>query len=206
MNKKTNVLGIVSGLMLVLAVGFTSCTKEGAAGPKGDTGATGAQGNPGAQGPQGTSGTSANVYYSAWTNVTFKPDSMWNTSRNKYDTIGYKASIAAPKLVDSILQKGEIKVYATVPDLVHTTNGTAVTVPLPFFDYNYMLIGQGVSITPGFKLNQISLYADFNATTWTNPVVFQYRYILIPGLTTGRVQGVNWDNYEEVKKYLGLKD
>jgi hypothetical protein len=33
----------------------------------------------------------------------------------------------------------------------------------------------------------------------------QYRYVLIPGGASVR-RNVNWNNYEEVKAYLGLKD
>ena len=194
-NKKRNVLGIISGLMLVLVVGLTSCSKEGPAGAKGDTGAAGANGAPGAQGPAGPTGApgaSANVYYSAWTDVTYTGLDLSNPADGTIDV--FRATIAAPKLVDSILQRGEIKVYLNL-----NTAAAPKIMPLPYADL----------IMPTFSLNTITLDAYINGastTTVSGSKVQQYRYILIPGMITGRAKNVNWDNYEEVKAYLGLKD
>src|ERR1700690_1690260 len=83
-------------LLLSVTVIIASCSK----GPAGPAGAAGAQGPAGPTGSTGTTGT-ANVIYSPWLNVTFQPGPDTNMV----------AFIPAPKLVDSILNKGEIKVY-----------------------------------------------------------------------------------------------
>jgi hypothetical protein len=193
MNKKKSIIGICSGLMLILALGITSCTKEGPAGAKGDTGAAGTPGATGPQGPAGnpgTPGTPASVYYSPWTDVTYTAVDQNSDGTTDY----YRGTINAPKLVDSILQRGEIKVYLNL-----NTAAAPQIMPLPYADY----------IMPFFSLNTITLQAfipNTSTTTVNGSKIQQYRYILIPGLVTGRTKGVNWDNYEEVKKYLGLKD
>jgi hypothetical protein len=203
MNKKKSVLGICSGLMLMLVLGITSCTKEGAAGPKGDAGAAGATGATGPQGPAGNPGapgTPANVYYSPWTDVTYAADTIHIGTT--VDTVGYAATINAPKLVDSIINKGTIKVYWNV-----NTAAAPTIVALPYFE-NGMLFGAPLTVNTAFQSSRILLYANYNISTFTssNQKVFQYRYILIPGIVTGRTSTVNWDDYSQVKKYLGLKD
>ena len=192
-NKKTSMLGIFSGLAVVLAIGFASCAKDGEVGPKGDKGDTGAQGAPGAQGPAGATGApgapgTANVIYSAWTDVTYS-----TVDQNQDGTADfYGAQINAPKLVDSILQKGEIKVYfnfgsATQPEIVSLPYATA--------------------IIPVYTLNKIILQAndDYSTVTENGVKYGQYRYVLIPGAVLGR-SSVNWNDYAQVKKYLSLKD
>src|ERR1017187_515047 len=91
---KQKSLPISAILFLIITVIIFSCSK-GPAGPTGPAGATGASG------ATGTTGT-ANVIYSAWLNVTFQQDAN--------DTNLY-AQITAPKLTDSILNLGDIKVY-----------------------------------------------------------------------------------------------
>ncbi len=142
----------------------------------------GTNGKDGAAGATGATGT-ANVIYSAWTSVTFTIAS---------DSSAYLATIAAPKLVDSILQKGEIKVYVNTG-----TTSSPVVYPLPF----------ATSILDYFSAAKISLVGDGNYSTYINSgaTYFQYRYILIPGGTAGR-SAINWNDYQQVKQWLGLKD
>lgn len=183
---------------------FASCKKgdtgpAGAAGPVGPAGATGAAG---AAGPAGT----ANVIYSDWTDLTYTADTVHNPDLS-VDTLGYYSDWAVPKLDNTILNSGEVRVYinANVP-------GTPYVLPLPFTDL-YATFGL-LTINPAFYLNTISLYADQDASTFTVPSgpsaglkAWQYRYILIPGGTTARLsKAVDWNNYAAVKAYLGLKD
>ncbi|MEO6455503.1 MAG: hypothetical protein ABIN97_15595 [Ginsengibacter sp.] len=197
---------------LAIVIIMASCTKEG---PEGATGPAGAAGAAGPQGPAGANGTNgaagvpgapgatgtANVIYSNWLNVGYGPIDA--------DTTFWVAAIDAPRLVDSILSKGEIKVYMnwgsrTNPDVV----------PLPIFDPLYFTTP--LVINPDFFLNEIDLSSNYNIGTGLNTTadtVRQYRYILIPGGTKGGrgVNGtlnstINWNNYKEVQKYLGLKD
>jgi len=192
-------------LLLVLPLFFASCSKQGpagpagAAGPQGPAGTAGVAGAPGTQGAQGNPGT-ANVIYSAWLDVAFKPlDTATNPTTGKLDTLSYIANIPAPQLVDSIMNKGEVKVYLNLGSV-----DTATIVALPFTTL------YGVLISPYFSIGTISLVANADASTVTDAgkKYLQYRYIIIPGGTAAgrRPNGISWNNYAEVKKYLGLKD
>jgi len=202
---KLKIFAIPYCLVIAAIVIFTSCKKgdtgpagaAGAAGPQGPAGPAGAAGAAGAQGAPGT----ANVIYSAWLDVAYG----YNIDGNG-DTLGFAAEIPAPKLVDSILTKGEIKVYmnfstAADPDIV----------PMPIFDPIYF--SPALVINPDYLLNTILLSSNYNVGTGTTGAgvkVRQYRYILIPGGTAGRPAAggktVDWNNYKEVQQYLGLKD
>lgn len=189
-------------VIFAIAILFTSCTKEGPAGatgpagPAGPTGAAGAPGVPGAPGTPGAPGApgTANVVYSAWLNVTFKGA----------DSTGWEAEVPAPQLVDSILNRGEIKVYCNLGS--DSTNAKFV-VPLPMFDL--FLFGRLVTMNPYFSNQAITLISNVNLSSQKirNFNYLQYRYILIPGGKAARLaSGINWDKYDEVKKYLRLND
>ena len=178
---------------------FTQCQKgdTGPAGPAGPAGAAGAAGPAGATGPKGDTGT-ANVIYSPWLDVDYEADTIHNGA--VIDTVGFYATIAAAKLTNAILNSGEIKVYVNLG-----TSTTPVITALPYFDI-YSLI----SIEAYFLLQQIFLYSTVDASTQTPPggqKTLQYRYILIPGsVPSGRIRHVDWNNYNEVKAFLGLTD
>jgi hypothetical protein len=77
--------------------------------------------------------------------------------------------------------------------------------PLPLLDVFFV----GLIINPEFLLQRIDLYSNFNASTQTvgGQKYLQYRYILIPGsVPSGRIKHVDWNNYNEVKAFLGLTD
>lgn len=189
-------------LLIALPLFFASCAKTGPtgpAGPAGPAGPTGAAGAAGAAGAQGNPGT-ANVIYSNWLDVTYKPDTATNSTTGKLDTLGFSAEIPAPQLVDSILNKGTMKVYLNL-----NSSDTSLVVSLPFTTRS------GILINPYFSSGLISLNSNADASTVTEngKKYLQYRYVLIPGGTAaGRKPngGINWNNYAEVKKYLGLKD
>src|SRR6187402_3058973 len=100
--KKINLLRPT--LILAIVITITACSKDGDTGPQGPAGPAGPAGSAGPGGPAGPAGT-ANVVYSTWQDVPFTAqvaapgDTTWT------------ATINAPKLVDSILNRGEIKVY-----------------------------------------------------------------------------------------------
>jgi len=53
------------------------------------------------------------------------------------------------------------------------------------------------------------LYSTEDASTFTSggSKAWQYRYVVIPGGTAARTaKTINWNNYAEVKAYLGLKN
>jgi hypothetical protein len=183
-------------VLLAITIVFAYCTKEGPAGPagpQGAQGATGSTGAAGAQGPQGPAGT-ANVIYSNWIDVTYQGS----------DSTGWSAEIPATQLVDSIIDKGEIKVYWNIGS--DSTNDQFV-VALPIFDAT--LANQIITINNYFSPQTILLLSNLNLSSFTrgNFHHFRYRYILIPGGTAaGRAANIDWKNYEQVKKYLRLKD
>ncbi|HEV7333992.1 MAG TPA: hypothetical protein VGN63_23360 [Flavisolibacter sp.] len=181
---------IPGSLLLVVTLFFASCTKEGPAGPAGPAGPQGAAGPQGSTGPAGSPGT-ANVYYSSWLDVPFTPNT---------DSSAWTGLITATRLVDSIIQRGDVKVYLNV-----NTAASPTIVPLPLDALAF-----GMIVTPLYQVGRITLVASDDAGTFTdtnNQKAWQYRYILIPGGTsTGRIASIDWNNYKEVKSYLGLKD
>lgn len=188
----------IAALLLAFVISFSSCSKEGPVGPEGPAGPTGATGGTGAQGPAGT----ANVIYSDWEDVVFDP--IKDTADNgTVDTIAWVSEIPAPRLDETILSTGEIKVYVNV-----STADDPVVYPLPLFDY-YALSGV-FNINLYYYLNTISLYSTEDASTFTynGGTYFQFRYVLIPGGVSARKANasVNWNDYNAVKKYLNLKD
>ncbi|MBS1566832.1 MAG: hypothetical protein JST39_20775 [Bacteroidetes bacterium] len=161
-------------LSLVTVSLFSSCKK-------GDDGATGPAGPPG----------SANVMYSPLVYATNFHDS---TIDNSAVHIAY---VDAPKLADSIVQKGAVLMYFTYGGGMF---------PLPHTTY----AGGKASI-----INFIPKPGRFIIYRWTmdnsNSVnlstVLQYRYILIPGgIPTGRMATVDYKSmsYEEVCNYLHI--
>lgn len=189
---------ISCSFLTLIAVALLSVgCKKGDTGPAGPAGPAGPTGATGAQGPKGDTGT-ANVIYSNWLDVTFDADTVHNGSI--VDTVSWSTAIAAAKLTNSILSNGEIKVYV---NLGSTTNPAVAPLPLDASAF-------GAIITPLFQVGSIVLISSDDVSTQLttgNDKTLQYRYILIPGGTpSGRKATINWNNYNEVKAYLGLKD
>lgn len=191
--KRTNKWSLHHLFYYMLAVALTiSACKKGDTGPQGEKGDKGDKGETGQTGQQGSKGDpgTANVLYSDWLDLTFALDQTSNV---------FFAQITEPRITDEFLSTGEIKVYINLG----TADNKVVSV-LPFI--------QGeVQIAPIFALNTIELDANVNASTVTNATTgkksLQYRYILIPGGASLRMdKQINWNNYEEVKAHLGLKD
>ena len=185
-------------LVIAVIILLASC-KKGDTGPAGAAGPTGPAGAPGPTGPAGPAGA-ANVFYSAWLNVAYNADTAANG-----DTLRFVANIPATKLVDSILSKGEIKVYFN-----YRTPSDPDVIPLPYFDPIYF--DPAVVLNPDFLPGLIILSSNYNMGTFdeNNEKRFQYRYILIPGGTAAKPapgeKAIDWNNYKEVQAYLGLKD
>ena len=183
-------------LFLAITVIIAGCSKDGDTGPAGATGPAGPAGAAGATGAAGPAGT-ANVIYSAWLTVPFKPDTF--RTAGVLDTAGFYADIAASKLDLAMLDKGEMKVYVNLG-----TAANPAVYPLPFLG--------GLYIEPIFQLNTVTVYASGSKSPDAKAVLGQipFRYVLIPGGTAGRSAAggktVDWNNYKEVQAYLGLKD
>lgn len=177
--------GKLSLVVLCVSLLLNSCSK----GSDGAAGATGPAGPAGPAGPTGATG-SANVIYSAWLDVTY--------TLNTTDSF-YYATITAPRLVDSILQKGTVMTYVNAGSTASPT-----VLPLPYTDLVSFLF-----IDVAYTLGKINLSSDGNisTTTTSGTKIQQYRYIIIPGgVASGRAATVDWKNYAAVKEYLGLKD
>lgn len=192
---------------LAITVIVAGCGKDGDTGPAGPAGPAGPQGTPGANGAAGTAGAngaqgapgSANVIYSPWIDVTFDPN---------VDSSVWIADINAPKLVDSILNKGEIRVYWNVG----SDSATAQFItPLPITDF-FLSSTTIVTVSTFYSPQSILLVSNLDLGSFVDNGnnYSQFRYILIPGGTAGRSAAggkkINWNNYNEVKAYLGLKD
>lgn len=182
-----------AALIVSAALLFTAC-KKGDMGPQGEDGPAGPAGPAGSKGDKGDAGT-ANVIYSGWLDVAYTP------VVSAGDTVAWEATIPATKLDNAILTSGVIKVYVNAG-----TPTQPAVFPLPVTDL-FALTGL-LNLNLYFTLGKIELYSTDNASTYTNTAgvkQWQYRYILAPGGTAAR-SAINWNNYDQVKAYLELKD
>jgi len=178
-------LVLLSGLFFVMFM--ISCGKDGAAGPQGPVGPAG---------PKGDS-ASGTVIYSEWLDVLFKPDTV-HLAGGRIDTIGYFADIDVPKLTPALVNTADVKMYINSKDA-----SDPVIYPLP---YN---ASSGLYIQFSAYAQRISLYSngDLSSFTANGKKYRQFRYMIVPGNTQGRLAAsVNWSDYAAVKVYLGLKD
>ena len=192
---KKNLVTFQGILLVACMLMFASCSKTGPTGATGPAGAAGPAGSQGSTGATGTAGT-ANVIYSAWLNVTYVGS----------DSAGWSAQISAPKLTDSILNTGTMKVYLNYGS---DSANSALVLALPL-DGNLGLIAE-----PYFETQLITIIAGSDLSSFTNNGnhYYQYRYVLIPGGTTALPTSVNggktsidWNDYNQVKRFLGLKN
>ena len=165
-----HVFSVLSVTCVALFTIFLSTTnvscKKGDTGPKGDTG-------------------NANVIYSAWLSVTYA-----RQVPTPGDTF-FLANITVPKLTDSILSKGDVRVF------INTGTAAAPEIlPLPF----------GTVILPFASKGKIELDAAFDYSTYTTggQTYQQYRYVLIQGSTPAR-RAVPQD-YNTLKQEYNIPD
>lgn len=167
-------------VLFAVAFLFAACSKEGPQGPKGDKGATGPRGATGAKGdrgPKGATGT-ANIIYSSWLSVDLKSGIYAGL---------YYAKISAPKITQSILDKGVMKVYVSSGNEVYE-------IPNSFFDGLY----------PVFSVGYLELFSPADWDTFSG---YKFRYVLIPGGTTARKNmPVDYNDYHAVCKYYGIPE
>jgi hypothetical protein len=156
----------VAFFTLFLSTTNVSC-KKGDTGPKGDTG-------------------NANVIYSGWLDVTYSP-----VTNAAGDTIRYfEATMNAPKLTDSILNKGDVRVFLNLG-----TAGTPEIVSIPYADVIYSYARKGA----------IDLQAFVNGAgtvTSGGQKYQQYRYVLIQGAVPARVA----TDYKSLKEAYKIPD
>ncbi|MGZ3924359.1 MAG: collagen-like triple helix repeat-containing protein [Flavisolibacter sp.] len=189
MRKTLQLLPFALAMAVVTLV--ISCSKTGPAGATGPAGPAGPQGPSGAAGPAGVPGApgTANVMYSDWIASTWKPDTTMTGT--VIDTVGWFFDITAAKLDTAILNRGEVKTYLNIS----TNAATPVIFPLPYTD------GQLI-INPIYAPQIIELISNLRLNDG-----LKVRYVLIPGGTHARTGNtINWNDYNQVKTYLGLKD
>jgi hypothetical protein len=162
-----SVLSVTSVAFFTLFLSTTNVScKKGDTGPKGDTG-------------------NANVIYSGWLDVAYTP--VKNTAG---DTLYMESSIPAPKLTDSILSKGDVKVFLNL--------GTAAApeiVSIPYAEVIYS----------SYKRGAIDLiaYTTFAGTVTQGGQKYQqYRYVLIQGSVPARMA----TDYNSLKEAYKIPD
>lgn len=192
MKKRSLVFRLAVVLPLFFFVFLISCGKDGATGPSGP------EGPAGPAGPGGENG-SGSVIYSEWLDLAYNADTI-HTAGGGIDTIGYYATIDAPKLSLEMLNTADVKVYINVND---TTDPTIYSLP-------YYSPFSGISIMATAYTQKIDLYsnADVGTVLGNDGRKYQqYRYMIVPGNVPATSNAsVNWSDYKAVKSYLGLKD
>lgn len=167
---------------------------QGAAGAAGAVGATGPAGPAGKDGKDGTSGAS-NITTSPWIGIT---TADWNTFTE--DSTYINVYIPDKVITETVLEKGLVYAY------IRFGTGTGYAEPMPYgFD------GGKISFAPIFDATEggfmeIYLSSFRNKPTGPNIAV---RYVIVPEATVsnpGRQKAINWNDYNEVKRELNLKD
>lgn len=179
-------IGLISGLLFMLA-----CTGEkGAIGPQGAAGANGATGN---KGDAGAKGEFTKVLTGA---ITIKGAS-WVAQTIDVADDGFYVIIPEKQITKAILEKGTVMVYYTF---------SGVTTPMPylfgagkFLHLAYLENGEGrirIDLIPANYLSKLlKPTADYS-----------FRWVIATGSTAGRMSNINWNDYNDVKTKLGLKD
>jgi hypothetical protein len=173
--------------MLSVAVGITSCGKDGDTGPAGATGANGGKGDKGDKGDEG----SANVIYSDWEDATYTADTSAGV---------YFYDIAADKVTAEVLNTGFVKVYINFG-----TPASPAVASVPYAEES------GVYIKDYLLEGTIELVSNANASTVPDANGAkrrQVRYVIIPGGTAARTAkaAIDWNDYAKVKAYMGWKN
>ncbi len=187
--KKKNVYLTGFGLLSMLLIGLNACKgPQGDVGPQGTTGASGAQG---AVGPQGAQGT-ANLIVSSWTTVAAAD---WKSDNNP---LYFYYGVDDKNITQAILDKGVIMVYYRNPAQ------KTVVLSLPS-------VTDKVSIGYFFRVDQGKGSINFDLSYFQPrnvPINFdlEFRWIIIPANSGGRVRAIDWADYDDVKSELNLRD
>lgn len=186
--------------VLTAGVLFGACEgKEGPQGPAGAKGDTGATGPAGAIGATGT----ANVIFSEWIPMPATAAASLPSRKN--------FSFSAPKITQEVLDKALVYGYVK-----YSPTGV---VPLPYAGryttsngeilgsfLNTILLGLG-----GISFNQDwltpgTIPRDFADAKTVIGGFTHLRYVIVPGGVQARIAGLDYSDYEAVKKHYGLKD
>lgn len=189
-------------VLATLSIAFF-CSCEGPEGIQGPVGATGASGTQGPVGPAGK----ITFYSTGW----FKSDNNFWIKNYVPTELTSSVQISFPafdNVTQADLNGGIVLVYDTYEENKSVINSLA-------YDYtfgdNHVWFSYGLNKeTKGVTLNLYATFAKnvdakkfFTETTGGN---VWYRAIIIPASAGGRLKGLNLEDYNAVKTYLGLKD
>lgn len=183
------------GIMMI-ALAFSSCSKDGEMGPQGPQGSQGSQGlqgEQGVEGPQGDLGT-ANVIYSDWITV---QESDW--SPNTGTVTRKTATLTAPEITQEHIDAGAVLVY--VQKVFDASPNRIVLLPMDDNTFEFVLEGIDVGEII-IKARRIDL-----GTFSNNFVPLPFRYVIIPGgLPAKDKSHPNFKKmtYYEVMDYFGI--
>lgn len=169
------------GLFLVITLSFLACR-----GADGTDGKDGLNGTNGSTGPMGN----ANVIVSDWKSAKNIRDSVFDASNVSVGTV------LAPELTAERMQKSAVLVYLDYGGGPY---------PLPF---TTAPLGVTSTINYTFKTKVVKPYrfTHDNSNSVKLSSSIKYRYIIIPEGINRNATPINYDNYEEVKRYYNIKD
>ena len=165
-----------TAMVLAIALFAISCSKEGATGATGANGTSGIDGNANVLGSLPFSTASTN-----W--ASSSGGAIWT------------ANVGATAITQSIVDRGIVSVFRK-----YTSNGAAEWSPLPDTNIN-------INISFDYGVGYIKLFTQStNAVAITNPGVLTFRYVIISPANRMANPNTNWQDYNQVKKALFLKD
>lgn len=189
-------LHLFFALLLAGSVFYGCEGPEGPAGPQGAKGETGAIGPTGATGAQGATGT-ANVIYSSWKDL--RGSEKWSGFGDQTLWVNF----AAPEITDAVMDNGLVYVY-----LKYTASSSPIVISVPYAPEGFIFhLYRGA-----VRLGRIWPNALSNTVpkTYSDAAVLggftEMRYIVVPGEKSARKPGLDYTDYESVKKYYNLPD
>ncbi len=139
----------------------------------------GATGATGATGNANVQSSSITVSASQWTY--YSSNNTWLSANS------------APLITTSIVNSGLVHAYMTTDSSIYYA--------LPF---NLNGINYSYNFSTGFIDFEIGSSNNTNLSSATLPATLKFRYVAAPS-TTGKMN-INWNNYEDVKSKLNLKE
>jgi hypothetical protein len=172
-------IAILSVAMLVFG-----CSEDGATGA---TGATGANGINGTNGTNGTNGQDGNANVTGIADVT-----TTSTSWTPNGTTFWSTTIQIPEITQAVFDRGIVSVFRKF------NSGIWNAIP-----YSYV----NVSWNHGFFVGGINIFcSSVNGNAINDPAVQNFRVVIITPSNRLANPDTNWNNYDEVKTALKLKD
>jgi hypothetical protein len=166
-----------TGLVLVVALLAISCSKDGETGPAGPAGANGIDGNANVFGS--TAFTTASTNWASQSSGTF-----WTANLTGVTSI-----------TQNVVDRGIVSVFRK-----YTANGATEWSPLPDTNGN-------VNISFNYGLGYITLFTQStNFAVVPNPGVITFRYVVITPSNKLANPNTDWNDYNQVKEALNLKD